>query len=246
MKFICIHCQEEVEYYNIECPLCGHYFSIVSSPVPVKFERKTRIRSALHLTRQKLLCTAIPKFDILGDVCDKFGMSVFGPAGQGKSTFCMLFGAAIAEYRQKNTLYVSGEEGTSTTFIKKIHGLGICSKRFMVTDSSDFDLVMEDVKESNAHTVIFDSQTVLNYSWPQLKKIATQISGPWVLILHSTKDKDYRGSTDLAHTPDIIISVENGIAVAKKNRFGPTGATYNIFDKWENSKGECGGNCERE
>ena len=230
---VCIRCGTKFDEYVTLCR-CGEFHTVVDLPENIYYKmcENKRVKSAVELREHKVEGMIIPGFEFLGSVGKKYAMMVFGKAGSGKSTFCMKLGNVYANLLKKPTLYISGEEDFNTTFVKKIHTWGIDSPNFFASKSEIIPDIIEDIEEFRPHLLIIDSHTSLKFTWKDVSRFHDKISGPIFVILHVTKEGDYRGGTDLEHNVDINIEVEpGGKVVTHKNGFATLSNTYNVFHK---------------
>ena len=229
--FICIICGTEYKKHHIVCE-CGARHRIINIPKEKcqEFNKSLTVKSAACLIQEKTDYQKFPDFEFLGDLSPSYNIMVFGEPGSGKSTFCLFFANAHAKLR-KRFMYVSGEERWSATFRKKLDNFGVDSPYLLVSESITTDKIIKDIKLSNPKGIVIDSVTTLNLNVKDLRKIRKMINGPMLVILHVTKDGKYKGDTHIAHDSDINVEVKKGgIATTIKNRFGPTGTTFSIFD----------------
>ena len=50
----------------------------------------------------------------------------------------------------------------------------------------------------------------------------------YCFVFQSTKDGNYRGTQEFAHDADVVVKVENMVAVTEKNRFGGSNLQFNV------------------
>lgn len=140
-------------------------------------------------------------------------MMVYGSAGNGKSTFCLLFAKYLSENLNKKVLYIASEEKFGYTLKEKIGRLNVANDNFDIAEKIPYDLSDYDV-------VFFDSVNDLGIDPQELNEIASQGIST-VAIFQCTKDGDYRGGSEFKHDSDVVIKVENMMAkIDTKNRFG--------------------------
>ena len=149
---------------------------------------------------------------LVGDPCEDFKMMVYGPAGNGKSTFCLLFAKYLSESLGRRVLYVASEEKFGYTLKEKIQRLNVANDNFFIAERIPYDLADYDV-------VFFDSVNDLGVTPDELGEIANGVAS--VAIFQCTKDGDYRGGSEFKHDSDVVIKVEDMMAtIDGKNRFG--------------------------
>lgn len=149
---------------------------------------------------------------LIGDPCENFKMMVYGSAGNGKSTFCLLFAKYLSQNLGKKVLYIASEEKFGYTLQEKIKRLNVANDNFYIADRIPLDLGEYDV-------VFFDSVNDLGIEPDELNEITEGIAS--VAIFQCTKDGDYRGGSEFKHDADVVIKVENMVAtIDGKNRFG--------------------------
>lgn len=149
---------------------------------------------------------------LIGDPCENFKMMVYGSAGNGKSTFCLLFAKYLSKNLGKKVLYIASEEKLGYTLQEKIERLNVANDNFYIAERIPLDLGEYDV-------VFFDSVNDLGIDPDELNEITEGIAS--VAIFQCTKDGDYRGGSEFKHDADVVIKVENMVAtIDGKNRFG--------------------------
>lgn len=149
---------------------------------------------------------------LIGDPCENFKMMVYGSAGNGKSTFCLLFAKYLSQNLGKKVLYIASEEKFGYTLQEKIERLNVANDNFYIAERIPLDLGEYDV-------VFFDSVNDLGIDPDELNEITDGIAS--VAIFQCTKDGDYRGGSEFKHDADVVIKVENMVAtIDGKNRFG--------------------------
>lgn len=149
---------------------------------------------------------------LVGDPCEDFKMMVYGSAGNGKSTFCLLFAKYLSQSLGKKVLYIASEEKFGYTLQEKIERLNVANDNFYIAERIPLDLGEYDV-------VFFDSVNDLGIEPDELNEITEGIAS--VAIFQCTKDGDYKGGSEFKHDSDVVIKVENMTAtVDSKNRFG--------------------------
>lgn len=149
---------------------------------------------------------------LIGDPCENFKMMVYGSAGNGKSTFCLLFAKYLSQNLGKKVLYIASEEKFGYTLQEKIERLDVANDNFYIAERIPLDLGEYDV-------VFFDSVNDLGIEPDELNEITEGIAS--VAIFQCTKDGDYRGGSEFKHDADVVIKVENMVAtIDGKNRFG--------------------------
>ena len=156
-----------------------------------------------------------------------FCMLVYGSAGGGKSHFA----TQLSKYleRMGKVLYVLAEEGVTNSVQARIERYGTQNTDFIQT-RLDKD-VLEKIPGYNF--VVIDSiNGMINYNnhldFIRKLKLFKNLYG--VIILNQVnKDGAFTGKNEVLHEVDVEISVENGIAETKKNRFDYGGKKLNIF-----------------
>ncbi len=168
--------------------------------------------------------------ELIGQPAVNFFCTVHGKPGEGKSTFCIQF----ANYLAKNfgsVVYISGEEGFSKTLKDKVVNNHAESDNLYFADISSFDEIKGEVIPNTFHFIFIDSLDTLKIDPTRMRELmGLYQNSALITISQSTKDGKMRGSNEIAHDADVVISVENGFAKTTKNRFKERGKEYPIFE----------------
>jgi len=150
------------------------------------------------------------------------GVLVYGPPGAGKST--LLSHLAASAGRRVPVLYVSVEEGNSANVRERIERCAggwddLLDARVTITDCASLAELGEDVDMmSKDAIVLIDSQTQMRVS---LDAVTSRLDGrSWVVTQHVTTAGLPRGGFDASHAADVVVLVDDGIALPTKNRWG--------------------------
>jgi predicted ATP-dependent serine protease len=158
--------------------------------------------------------------ELLGDPSVGFSAMVFGLPKSGKSTLCIDFARHLAEHHGK-VLYVAIEEGFGYTLKEKFERLNAIHPNLVLAEKLPDDL-------SQFQFVFIDSVSKAGLTTDDLTHLRKQNpKTAFIFIFHTTKEGNFRGKQDFAHDVDVIIEVENGVAMAN-GRFG-VGGNINIF-----------------
>ncbi len=191
-----------------------------------------KIISSKHLKEQnyKALNFQGAFNELIGQPAVNFFCTVHGKPGEGKSTFCIQF----ANYLAKNfgsVVYISGEEGFSKTLKDKVVNNHAESDNLYFADISSFDEIKEEIKPNTFHFIFIDSLDTLKIDPTRMRELMELYqNSALITISQSTKDGKMRGSNEIAHDADVVISVENGFAKTTKNRFKERDKEYSIFE----------------
>jgi hypothetical protein len=164
------------------------------------------------------------KFDnnfnaVFGTPAKSFTAMIHGESGSGKSSFCIQF----SDYFSKNhgeTIYLSIEEGTNTTFRMKLKENTNGELLFKVGTEREPAKIRELSKTFKL--IIIDSLSYANYGAEDVEEIikfgsATETS--FLFLMHETKSGTYKGDTYFEHLTDIFLYAKDGIVTATKNRY---------------------------
>jgi hypothetical protein len=191
-----------------------------------------KIISSKHLKEQnyKALNFQGAFNELIGQPAVNFFCTVHGKPGEGKSTFCIKF----ANYLAKNfgtVIYISGEEGFSKTLKDKVVNNNAETDNLYFADINTFDEIKEEIQPDTFHFIFIDSLDTLKIDPTRMRELMELYqNSALITISQSTKDGKMRGSNEIAHDADIVIAVENGLAITTKNRFKERGKEYPIFE----------------
>jgi predicted ATP-dependent serine protease len=163
-----------------------------------------------------------PPFDAW-ELGDPHAVELVGPPGGGKSTCATQM--AISAGRRVDVLYVAVEEGHSASLRKRSLRAGsndLTDFRVHVADARTLPDLFEALQKCNPALVVVDSVTELGAT-PE--EIATVLFGKsWIVVSQiNSKGKPFGGHA-FSHAVDTVVDVNDGVAVPRKNRFGPMAA----------------------
>ncbi len=145
---------------------------------------------------------------------------VYGAAGGGKSTFCILLAKYLTEKLGWRVLYIASEERFGYTLKEKLKRLNACNENLHIAESvpegalQDYDCVF------------FDSVNDLQIEPTKLNEYTDGIAS--VSIFQCTKDGQYKGGQEFSHDADVVVRVDDMVATTEKNRFGNSGNEFMV------------------
>jgi len=167
--------------------------------------------------------------NFLGTPETTFHAVVHGRPGQGKSTFTLQF----AKYLSRNfgyVLYLSSEEGLVKTMKDKFEMTNAAHKNLDIASFKSKEELFNKLEANIYHFIVIDSLNDLKMDIDDLKRFKEKHSNTaHIHICQSTKEGKLRGSQEIPHEADIVMKVENGMAILEKNRFGRIDFEYQIF-----------------
>lgn len=155
-----------------------------------------------------------------GNPSSDFKIMVYGAAGGGKSTFCILLAKYLAEKLGWRVLYIASEERFGYTLKEKLKRLNACNENLHIAESvpegalQDYDCVF------------FDSVNDLQIEPTKLNEYTDGIAS--VSIFQCTKDGQYKGGQEFSHDADVVVRVDDMVATTEKNRFGNSGNEFMV------------------
>jgi hypothetical protein len=169
--------------------------------------------------------------DFLGqNINYDFLMFVYGAAGGGKSHFVTDFSKYIEQMGK--VLYVLAEEGITNSVQNRIGKYNLVNTNFLVTRNTNDVLAELNNSNMDYKFVILDSLNGLaNYNnhLEFVRRLKDKNLYGIVIVQQVNKDGQFIGKNDLLHEVDIEISVEDGIAETRKNRFSNESKQLSIF-----------------
>lgn len=157
--------------------------------------------------------------DFFGKPSKNFRFMVYGKPGNGKSTFSLRLAGYLSKQLDKRVLYVAGEEKFGYTLQEKLERLNVANANLYIAT--------ECPKDFSGYDVIFiDSVNTLGLEAEELQ--AMPKNKAYCFVFQSTKDGNYRGTQEFAHDADVVVKVENMVAVTEKNRFGGSNLQFNV------------------
>jgi len=167
--------------------------------------------------------------DLIGKPAIVFHLAIHGKPGEGKSTFAMQFANYLADNFGK-VVYISGEEGFSSTMKDKIKLVNALSPHLFIADLKKYDDIIREIPVGQYHFIIIDSLNNMGVDAEKLNVLKSKHKeSAMITISQATKDGKMRGSLEIIHDADIEIKVENGIATTHKNRFKEKGKELRVF-----------------
>lgn len=255
-SFFCQNCGFESPKWAGKCPSCNEWNTFVEEKVIPKSKVKTKeewwTEDSAHAIRALNIETLEASeedrllFDdeeinrclggglVLGSIT-----LVAGEPGIGKST---LFLQSALSWKQKRTLYISGEESAHQIKMRA-QRLGLHNDNVFLLIATDTQVIFQEIKKLQPDWVIVDSiQTMatpfiesapgsvsqLRECTAEFQKFAKQTNTPVCLIGHITKDGSIAGPKVLEHMVDTVLQFEGDrhfayrILRTLKNRFGST------------------------
>lgn len=252
--FECQHCGAQSTKWAGKCSNCGSWDSMVEiKPKDLEILRTMKEQS----TSQKVEALNIKDVEI--DVVTRFsskesefdivlgggivpgGLYVIGGSpGVGKST--LLLKTSLNLSKEKNILYVSGEESASQIRLRAGR-LGKIEDNLFLLNSIDLESIEENLRSRNYQVCVIDSiQTMFSSSISSapgsvsqvrectflLLRLAKELQISIFIIGHITKEGSIAGPRILEHMVDCVLYFEGDpsrdmrILRSFKNRFGAT------------------------
>lgn len=169
--------------------------------------------------------------NLIGEPETNFKCLVSGKRGGGKSTFMLMW----ANYHARNfgkVLYNSNEEGARLTMQDKLKRLNITTPNLHISEHKNFTDLFAFLKANKGvYSALFiDSLTRCGMDAEQIRILSEAFPELAIIyIVQQTKEGHSRGSAANEFDVDIVIYVNDGIAVTDKNRFAPSPRTLKVF-----------------
>lgn len=197
---------------------------------------KEKITSAKNISNMNFqLLDFTEKWELfLGKPQTNFFALIHGMSGGGKSHLALQFIVSLCK-RFGSGLYISAEEGFAPTFQQKLKKLE--ADKILNLDIADIRQGEEILKSvpNKYHFIFIDSLNTMGIDVVMMRAIRAKFPDSAIIcICQNTKSGELRGSNELKHDSDIVISVNNGTAITTKNRFKETGMEFNVFDVYKN------------
>jgi hypothetical protein len=168
----------------------------------------------------------------LGKLQTNFLALIHGMSGGGKSHLALQFIVYLCQrFGNGKGLYISGEEGFAPTFQQKLKTLG--ADKISNLDIADLRHGEEILKSipNTYHFIFIDSLNTMNIDVLLLRAIRAKFPQSAIICIgQNTKAGLLRGNGGFRYDSDVVIEVNNGIAVTTKNRFKEIGMEFNVFD----------------
>ena len=258
--YVCSECDYQSAKWLGKCPSCGAWntmkeetFDVSSAVGETKNARQNMLVRAESDEGPVLLGeasvpdylrseTKIAEFDRVlgGGVVAGSVILLSGEPGIGKSTLLLQICAAVS--KEKNVLYISGEE-SSAQISMRAKRLGIKSDRIFLLTETNVEKILRHVEKIKPDVVVVDSiQTMYHTESTSIPGSSTQIrecasmfinmakaeSTSVILVGHVTKEGSIAGPKVLEHMVDTVLYFEGDqrqncrLIRAIKNRFGST------------------------
>jgi predicted ATP-dependent serine protease len=149
---------------------------------------------------------------------------IYGLPGSGKSTLSVNFVKYMAQDHNFKVLFLSKEEGVSSTIQEKFKRLNAFHKNIYITDDLPGDLSFFDL-------LIIDSVNEMNMTPDDIRKIQQSFPNlsTWQ-IFKATKEGKFLGQSDFGHLCQAELVCSGGFCQAQKNRFGGNTSIEIPFD----------------
>jgi adenosyl cobinamide kinase/adenosyl cobinamide phosphate guanylyltransferase len=175
-----------------------------------------------------------PEFhDFFGDNANKHDvLVVHGRAGSAKSHYATKLLASLQQGGK--ALYISTEENLSDRIRERLSRYNANGVYYVRAHSAND--ILSYVQNFQPKYLALDSLSNLGLSNDEekaLMKALKRMVDFLVIILHATKDGNYRGSSSILHEADLEVMLDNGIATTGKNRLNGKGE-MNLFPQTGN------------
>lgn len=171
---------------------------------------------------------------LFGNLLSDNKVFIQGVAGQGKSTFSIIFADDLA--KNGNVLYVLAEEKADTRLQERLKRNNVTSENIDILQTRDFDIVKDYAESGKYKAVILDSHNeLINVSQNELIEWLKEI--PFVVVIISRMEKTGKralGSSNWTYVIDTVVEVANGdatIPVGGKHRDGAVGGKMRVLPK---------------
>ena len=250
--WVCSNCGNDSSKWEGRCPACGEWNSMVEERISVKGKSSDKGRLlASRSTPQRVSDIqplqepriAMPSQELNrvlgGGLVAGSLVLIGGEPGIGKSTLVL---QNILSIRNRNILYVSGEESASQLKLRADR-IGRQSDNCYIVCETSLEAIFDHIRSVDPKLVIVDSiQTVASDAIEssagsvsqvrecaaQLLKYAKESGVPVLLIGHINKEGSIAGPKVLEHIVDAVLQFEGDrhymyrILRSIKNRFGST------------------------
>lgn len=171
-------------------------------------------------------------YNFFGNHANKHDVLVIhGKAGSAKSHLATKI---LASLQHGKALYISTEENLSDRIRERLSRYNANGVYYVRANSvSD---ILSYVQNFQPKYLALDSLSNLGLSNDEekaLMKALKQMVDFLVIVLHATKDGNYRGSSSILHEADLEVMLDNGIATTGKNRLNGKGE-MNLFPQTGN------------
>lgn len=168
---------------------------------------------------------------LIGRPSPEFDASIYGKAGQGKSTFSAQFACYLAENFGK-VAYISSEEGITRTMKDKLVQNNAYTPNLDIVEVGCFEDIINGVPRGVYRFLFLDSLDDMGITPDKLKQIKVHFGNIAIIsISQVTKQGQIRGSNQLGHNTQIQIRVDKGKAITEKNRYEKTPKVYVVFEE---------------
>lgn len=263
--FTCQECGYQTAKWMGKCSECNQWnsFSEEETFKPSKASpksisgRESRPKTINEIEHQTFhrYNTKLGEFDrVMGGGVTVGSLTLIGgEPGIGKSTLLMeVCGKLLNEYKEERILYVSGEESESQ-IAQRSKRLGVNNNGFYIFNESNWQKILEQVKELKPKFLVLDSIQTMHSSLvesaagtlTQIREVTYELMNfakaydlTCFIIGHVTKEGQIAGPKVLEHMVDTVIYFEGDqlgqyrMLRVMKNRFGNTNEV-GIFEMQE-------------
>lgn len=174
-----------------------------------------------------------PFSNLFGNPEKSFIAMIHGDSGSGKSCFAINFASYFAMYG-KCVYCPLEEQAFSVSFQEKVKRYAKYNK-FDVSAATTIDNI---AKELNGvyDLIVIDSVSYAGFSVNDIYSLTLkrrQNKTSYLLVLHNTKNGDYKGDSSFGHLTDINLNGVSGTITVEKNRYRLPNISDETMKIWE-------------